>query len=369
MPVRKPLSNRIRDIRPSGIRKIFDLACQSPDGIDLSIGNPDFDVPSPLKEEAIFQINKGFNQYVSTRGIDELRQVIVKHLQSRKINFEDILVTAGTTGALYLAMLAIISPGDEVLMTDPYFVAYANVIIMCGGIPRIIDTYPDFRLREDAILPLITSKTKAILINHPGNPTGFVYSTEELKLVAEIADKHALHVVSDEVYDRFVYCDASFVSMGNIASDAVVMSGFSKSTGMTGWRLGYVSGTKEMIDAMATFQQYSYVCANSIAQKAAVLAFDVDMSAQVRKYKARRDFIYDALSDQFNIIKPEGAFYIFPEAPGSDAETFVNKAIEQKVFIIPGRVFSEKNTHFRISYAVSDEKLEKAIEVLKKIRK
>lgn len=367
MATHKFLSSRVQEIRPSGIRKIFDLACQFPDGLDLSIGNPDFDVPAPIKDEAIFQIKNGFNQYVSTRGIDELRQVIIKHLESRKINFEDILITAGTTGALYLAMLAIISPGDEVLMADPYFVAYANVIIMCGGIPKIINTYPDFRLREDAILPLITSKTKAILINNPGNPTGFVYSVEELKLVAEIADKHGLHVVSDEVYDRFVYSDFPFVSMGNIAADAVVMSGFSKSTGMTGWRLGYVSGTREIIDAMATFQQYSYVCANSVSQKAAVLAFDIDMSEYVVKYKARRDFIYDALKDQFNIIKPEGAFYIFPEAPGGDAEAFVNKAIEQKVFIIPGNVFSEKNTHFRISYAVSDAKLEKAVDVLKKI--
>ncbi|NIV95391.1 aminotransferase class I/II-fold pyridoxal phosphate-dependent enzyme [candidate division KSB1 bacterium] len=354
-------------MQPSGIRRIFDIACANPDGIDLSIGDPDFDVPTPIKDEGIKWIGQGFNRYVSTRGIPELREGVEAHLKKRRIRFEDILITAGATGGYYLAMLALVSPGDEVLIPDPYFVAYANVVIMCGGIPKLINSYPDFTLRAEEIEPLITNKTKAIVINNPNNPTGVLYGEEEMKTVAEIADKHGFYVVSDEIYDRFVYSEKPFSSMGNVAEDAIVISGFSKSAGMTGWRLGYVSGPKHIIDAMATFQQYSYVCANSIAQKAAMKALNFDMQAQVKGYQKRMQLTYDGLKDRFEIVKPGGAFYLFPKAPGGDADTFVNKAIERKVFIIPGNVFSERNTHVRISFAVSEEKLLRAVEILNEI--
>lgn len=362
----KALSTRVHEIQPSGIRRIFDIACANPDGIDLSIGDPDFDIPEPIKAEGINWINKGFNRYVSTRGIPELREKIRGHLDNRKINYEDLLITAGATGAYYLAILTVVSAGDEVLIADPYFVAYANVVIMCGGIPRLINTYPDFTLREEEILPQITNKTRAIVINHPNNPTGVTYKEKDLKLVANIADKYGLHIIADEIYDKFVYED-DFVSIGNVAEDAIIVSGFSKSAGMTGWRLGYVSGPRKVIDAMATFQQYSYVCANSIAQKAAITALDFDMSEYVENYKSRRDLVYEGLRERFKIIKPGGAFFIFPEAPGRDADTFVDRAIEKKVFIIPGNVFSERNTHFRISFAVNEEKLKRAIAILNEL--
>lgn len=360
------MSRRVQEIRPSGIRRIFDIACANPDGMDLSIGDPDFDVPWPIKEEAISSIHGGFNRYVSTRGIPELREKLTQHLEERQCKFEDVLITAGATGAFYLAILAVAGPGDEVLIADPYFVAYANVVIMCGGLPKLIDTYPDFTLREDAIVPLITERTRAIVINHPNNPTGVTYSPDELQLVADIARQYSLHIVSDEIYDKFVY-DDSFVSMGNVANGAIVISGFSKTAGMTGWRLGYAYGPKVLIDAMATFQQYSYVCANSIAQKAAVLAVDFDMRPYVDRYRARRDKVYDALGDRFEIVKPGGAFYLFPKAPGGDADAFVTRAIERKVFIIPGNVFSERNSHFRISFAVADAKLDQALDILNEI--
>ncbi|MFQ5772220.1 MAG: pyridoxal phosphate-dependent aminotransferase [bacterium] len=367
MPEEKFLSTRVSQIRPSGIRKIFDQACANPDGIDLSIGDPDFDIPEQIKQEGIFWIEQGFNQYVSTRGIPELRDKLRTYLNSRKINYEDLLITSGATGAYFLAIMSLVGPGDEVLITDPYFVAYANVVVMCGGTPKLINTYPDFSLRAEKIEPLINKRTKAIVINHPNNPTGILYSLDELKMVAQVAEKYGLHILSDEIYDKFVYNEKPFVSMGNVSKDAIIISGFSKSAGMTGWRLGYVSGPQKIIDAMATFQQYSYVCANSIAQKAAVKALDYDIQTYITKYRHRMHLIYDGLKDSFKIIKPGGAFYLFPEAPGLDADQFVTKAIERNLYIIPGNVFSEKNTHFRISFAVDDEKLIKAIDILNQL--
>ncbi len=361
------LSERVHQIPPSGIRRIFDLACANPDGIDLSIGDPDIDVPKPVRDEAALSIHAGFNHYVSTRGLPELREAIATELRQRKLSFEDLLITAGATGGYYLAMMAVVSPGDEVLIVDPYFVAYANVVIMCGGVPRFIDTYPDFSLRADAIEPLITDRTRAIVLNHPGNPTGVVYTTAELRMVAELAERHGLHVVSDEIYDQFVYSQTPFTSIANVMDAAIVISGFSKRTGITGWRLGYVSGPKNVIEAMATLQQYSYVCANSIAQKAAVRALACDTSAEVEKYRARRSAFIAGLSSRFTIPKSAGAFYLFPEAPGKRADEFVDRCIEKKVFVIPGNAFSQYNTHFRLSFAVSDDKIGPAIATLNRV--
>jgi len=364
----KPVSSRINEIRPSGIRRIFEIACANPDGIDLSIGDPDFDVPDEIKEAGIRAARDGKNGYISTRGLPELREKLAAKLTGRKINFEDLLITAGATGGYYLAIMTVVSPGDEVLIIDPYFVAYANVVIMCGGVPKLVDSYPDFRLSEEKIAPLITDKTRAIVINTPGNPTGIVYDSDELNMIAKLAKKYNVHIISDEIYDQFIF-DGGFTSIGNITDDAIIISGFSKTSGMTGWRLGYTSGPKEIIDAMATFQQYSYVCANSIAQHAAVAALDFDISEYVNGYRKRRDLIYETLKPNFKMRKPTGAFYLFPEAPGGDADVFVNAAIERKVFIIPGKVFSEKNTHFRISLAADESQLREASSVLTDIAK
>jgi len=359
-----PLSERVHQIRPSGIRRIFDIAVANPDGIDLSIGDPDFDIPDPIKEEGIRWIRKGFNRYVSTRGIPDLRQELRTHLGRRGLQFEDLLVTAGATGGYFLALMSVIDPGDEVLIADPYFVAYANVVVMCGGVPKFIDTYPDFALQSERILPLISPRTKAIVINNPNNPTGVVYSHEQLQLVSEIATQHRLQIISDEIYDQFVYGDTPFVSIANVSDHAIVIGGFSKSAGMTGWRLGYVTGPADIIEAMATFQQYSYVCANSIAQKAAISALSYDMSPYVAKFSKRRDRFYQGLRGHFRMSASRGAFYLFPEAPNGNAEQFVNEAIRNKLFVIPGEVFSQKNTHFRLSFAVADNKIDEAIEIL-----
>ncbi|MFQ5602609.1 MAG: pyridoxal phosphate-dependent aminotransferase [bacterium] len=363
----KKMSPRVDQIKPSGIREIFDLACNNPQGIDLSIGEPDFDIPDLIKQEGIYWINQGFNHYVSTKGIEELREALRVHLNARRIHFDDLLVTAGATGAYYLAVLSLVGPGDEVLITDPYFVAYANVVIMCGGTPKLINTYPDFRLRAEEIEPLISERTRALVINHPNNPTGMTYSLEELQMVKQIADDYGLQVISDEIYDQFVYGEGDFVSMGNVAEDAVVISGFSKSAGMTGWRLGYVSGPKRVIDAMATFQQYSYVCANSIAQKAAVRSLKHDIKPYVELYHRRMQRVYEGLKERFQIVKPGGAFFLFPRAPGDSADDFVKKAIEKNVYIIPGKVFSQRNTHFRLSFAADEQKLKNAVDILNRL--
>lgn len=364
---KKPLARRVEEIRPSGIRKIFDIACAHPDGIDLSIGDPDYDIPEPIKQEGIRWVQRGFNHYVSTRGIPELREKLIVNLRQKEARCEDVLITAGATGGYFLAMMALVGPGDEVLIADPYFVAYANVVIMCGGIPKLFNTYPDFALRREDIEPLVTPRTRAIVINNPNNPTGLMYGLDELKMVATLADHHGFYIVADEIYDKFVYGNRPFVSIGSLTDDAIVVSGFSKSAGMTGWRLGYVSGPQKIIDAMAIFQQYSYVCANTIAQKAAVLALDYDMRPYVERYAARMNMVYAGLKDRFKVNKPGGAFFIFPEAPGRDAEAFVKRAIERNLFIIPGKVFSERNTHFRVSFAVADEKLRKAIPILNEL--
>jgi aspartate aminotransferase/aminotransferase len=363
----KPLSTRVGQIRPSGIRKIFDIACANPDGIDLSIGDPDYDIPEPIKREAARWIEQGFNHYVSTRGIPELREKLVSQLKGRNIGFDDILITAGATGGYFLALMAIVGTGDEVLIPDPYFVAYANVVIMCGGAPKLFNTYPDFNLRREEIEPLITPRTRAIVINNPNNPTGAVYGRDQLKMVAELANKHGLYIIADEIYDKFCYGEEPFVSIGQVVEDAIIISGFSKSAGMTGWRLGYVTGPRRVIDAMATFQQYSYVCANSIAQKAAVKAVDYDMQSYVNSYALRMKLVYDGLRDRFRISQPRGSFFVFPEAPAANADSFVQKAIARKVFVIPGNVFSERNTHFRISFAVNEGKLKRGIAILNDI--
>ncbi len=358
------LATRVKAIQPSGIRRIFDIAVANPDGIDLSIGDPDFDIPEPIKEEGMRWIRKGFNRYVSTRGIPDLRAALQAYLSERDVNFEDVLITAGATGGYFLAMMSIVSPGDEVLIGDPYFVAYANVVIMCGGVPKFIDTYPDFSLRRESILPLITERTKAIVVNNPNNPTGVVYSREEIQLVDEIATEHGLHIISDEIYEKFVYGEKPFISVGTVAEDALVIGGFSKSAGMTGWRLGYAAGPKHLIDAMATYQQYSYVCANSIAQKAAIQALNYDMASHVARFAARRERFYEGLKSHFRMSPSSGAFYLFPEAPGRNADRFVDAAIARGVFVIPGNVFSQRNSHFRLSFAVPDAKIDNAIKIL-----
>ena len=354
----------------SGIRKVFDLAAKMKDPINLSIGLPDFDVPDAVKDAAVEAIRSGHNRYTPTQGIEPLRARLRADM-SREIGRDvgDVLITSGVSGGLLLAILATIDPGDEAIFLDPYFVMYKHLLAMAGGKPVPIDSYPDFRFPAGRVEAAITPRTKLLILNSPSNPTGVVMTEAEVKAAVEIARKHDLLILSDEIYEPFLYDDSTGLpSPAKLYEKTLILRGFSKSHAMTGWRLGYVAGPAEIVGQMAKLQQYTFVCAPSPLQYAAVKALDVQMADHVADYRRKRDIAYDGLRGSFELVKPSGAFYIFPKAPADGkASEFVAKAIENNVLVIPGNVFSERDTHFRISYATTDEKLQRGCEILRSL--
>ncbi|WP_145168945.1 pyridoxal phosphate-dependent aminotransferase [Rubripirellula lacrimiformis] len=361
------IADRTNAFDSSGIRKVFDLAAKLKDPINLSIGQPDFDVPDEIKSATIEAIQSGKNAYSPTQGIGPLREAIaseVKELYSHADR--DVFVSSGTSGGLMLAMLAMINPGDEVIYLDPYFVMYPALVKMCGGVPVPVDSYPDFRLDPAKIEAAITSKTKMILVNSPANPTGVTATEDELKAVAKIAADRNIALVSDEIYSRFFY-DGKFSSPAAFNEQTIVIDGFSKSHAMTGWRVGYVHGPSAIINTMLKIQQYSFVCSPQPAQWGALRAMEVNLDGHIADYARKRDLIVDGLSDKFEIAKPGGAFYVFPKSPIASGAKFVEKAIEKGLLIIPGNIFSHRDTHFRISFAAPDETLHRGIELLRKM--
>ncbi|QGJ69598.1 N-acetyl-LL-diaminopimelate aminotransferase [Planctomycetales bacterium 10988] len=362
------IADRMAGIDSSGIRKVFDLAAKMSNPVNLSIGQPDFDVPESVREAAIEAIQSRKNGYALTQGMPQLRE----KLQARvdKIGHEDrsVFVTSGTSGALQLSLMALVNPGDEVIFFDPYFVMYPALVRLAGGVPVIIDTYPDFKIPIEKVEAAITPKTKAILFNSPANPTGVVNSKEEIKALAELAQKHNLALISDEIYSTFCYED-NFASPADYYPQTIVIDGFSKSYGMTGWRVGWMHGPKALMEAMIRLQQYSFVCAPHPFQLAAVTALDIDQSKEVDNYRKKRDMILDGLKDHYEIPHPGGAFYIFPKLPWGPGEKFIKTAIDNNLLIIPGSIFSNKDTNFRISYAASDETIQKGIDILVKLAK
>lgn len=370
--MKKILAERVNQIDASGIRKVFALAASLKDPVNFSIGQPDFDIPIAVKFAAIKAIERGDNKYSQTAGDSELLQTLKKKVRAEYgWQKPQVLVTSGISGALLLAFLALINPGDEVIIPDPYFVIYKHVVNMIGGKCIFVDTYPNFKLPPDGIRQAITQRTKMIILNSPTNPTGCIYTENEIKKIAEIASDNSILVMSDEIYEEFCY-DRKPVSIGHYYDRVLLLKGFSKSYAMTGWRMGYVAGhdmVKTIIEQMTKIQQYTFVCAPTPFQKAAIAALDCDMSSYVAQYKKKRDLIYDGLSDCFNMVKPAGAFYAFVKSPewAASATEFVKKAIEKNVLIIPGSVFSEKDTHFRISYATTDGKIAQGIDILRKL--
>jgi len=348
----------------SGIRKVFDLAQKMQNPVNLSIGQPDFDVPGEIKTEAIKAINDGFNKYTVTQGTPELRDVLIKRLQKeRGVNAESIMITSGVSGALTLAFMVLVNPEDEVVIPDPAFVSYKHLTNFCGGKTVFADTYPDFKLTASRIQPHITKKTKILIINSPANPTGAMCTTQELKEIAELARKHNLLIVSDEIYHDYDY-EHQFDSIGRYYEKTLILDGFSKSFAMTGWRMGYAAGPAGVVSEMIKLQQYTFVCAPSFAQYAVFRSLGTDLSKHITSYKKKRDLMYDGLKDKYQIIKPGGAFYLFPQAPWGTDEEFVTSAIQKNLLIIPGSVFSERHTHFRISYAATEETIKRGIEIL-----
>jgi len=360
------LSGRVTSVRPSGVRKIFDLAAKVKNPIDLSIGEPDFDIPDPIKEEGIKWIRAGFNKYTPSGGIPDLREKILRYLKGKGIICEDVIITAGATGGILLAFLVTLDPGDEVIIPDPYFVLYEYQLVLLGGKPVFVDTYPDFSLKEEALRGAISDKTKAILINSPNNPTGAVYSREELEMVVRVAREKDLLIFSDDIYDKFIFEEGLKNNyLGGLYEKTLTIGGFSKTWGMTGWRLGFVAGPREIIQTMITNQQYVFSSINSVAQKAGMFALDYNTDSLIHAYRKRRDLIYDGLKDKYEVAKPQGAYYIFPRVPGDDGDVFVEKALEKNLFVIPGSVFSRRKSHVRISFASSEENVMKGIEILR----
>lgn len=360
------ISDRARGMEASGIRRVFDLSANLKDPIDLSIGQPDFDVPAPVRQAAIDAINDRRNGYTVTQGIKPLQEAIRAQLASEFGESPAVLVTCGVSGGLSLAMLACVNPRDEVLFLDPYFVSYPQLVRLSGGTPVAIDSYPDFGLHPERIEAAITERTKMLLLAYPGNPTGTTLSTDALKVAAEIARKHDLLLLADEIYCDLVY-DAKPTSLMALAPErTILLRGFSKGHAMTGWRLGYAAGPKPIIEQMTKLQQFTFVCAPNPVQHAGVVAMRTPIDEHVRDYARKRDLVYDALKETFKPAYPTGGFYVFPQAPeGFESATkFVEAAIARNVLIIPGSVFSGRDTHFRISYAATDDTLRRGCEIL-----
>lgn len=362
------IADRTKSFDSSGIRKVFDLAAKLKDPINLSIGQPDFDVPEPIKDAMIDAVRSGKNGYALTQGMPVLRDKLLSQVREELPGHadRDLFVASGTSGGLMLAIMSLVNPGDEVLVFDPYFVMYDSLVRLAGGVPVLIDTYPDFRLPIDKVREAITPRTKMILFNSPANPTGVTATEEECRAIAAVAAEHDLALVSDEIYRRFCY-DEPFVSPARFNDQTIVIDGFSKSHAMTGWRLGFVHGPAPVIQTMLKLQQYTFVCAPQPVQWAGAVAMDTSVDEHVIEYRRKRDMLIDALSDKYEISRPGGAFYIFPRAPRGSGSQFVTEAIEHNLLLVPGNIFSRHDTHFRISYAASDETIQRGIEVLRKL--
>jgi aspartate aminotransferase/aminotransferase len=361
------LSQRIKNIDASGIRRIFDLAAHLKDPVDLSIGQPDFDVPQGIKEKAIEAIKKGYNKYLPTQGLAKLREIISEKLRSEnKIEAgpENVLITSGVSGGLFLSLNVLLDRGDEAIIFDPYFVSYRHILNLLEVTPKIIDIYPDFTIDPDKILQAISPHTRVIIINSPCNPTGKVYTKEELERISDIAERFGLFIVSDEIYEKFNF-DFDFFSIGGLYHKVITLNGFSKSLGIPGWRVGYATGPVDVIQAMAKLQQYTFVCAPSFVQFALLSFLEEDIGPKISEYKNKRDLLYNSLKKYFRLVKPNGSFYAFPRTPNNiSSQTFAEEAIKRKLLIVPGTVFSEHDTNFRVSFAAGEETLKRGIEIL-----
>jgi aspartate/methionine/tyrosine aminotransferase len=383
------IAARARAIDASGIRRVFDLAAQLADPINLSIGQPDFDVPEPVKEAAIGAIRQGLNRYTVTQGMRPLQEkvsaLIRQELPLWKPAAEggsfETLITSGVSGGLMLAILACVGPGDEVLIPDPYFVMYKHLVTLAGGTPVYVDTYPDFRLTPQRLEACVTPRTRVLLFNSPCNPTGAVADHRVCREMVEFTGRHNILLITDEIYDEFCYQKAPrpgsdptprCPSPAAFSDQMLLLRGFSKTYGMTGWRLGWAAGPKPIVDQMTKLQQYSFVCAPSMAQVGGVAALDLDMSSHVEHYRRKRDRVVQALAGAYEMVAPGGAFYAFPQVPqrlGLTATEFVQRAIGRSLLLIPGSVFSGRDTHFRISYACDDKMLDRGLDILVELAK
>jgi aminotransferase len=372
------LSQRVVSVPPSGIRKFFDIAATMHDVISLGIGEPDFVTPPAICQAGIEALERGETHYTSNSGILELREAISEHLERlynvRYDPVTEILVTVGVSEALHLALTAIVNPGDEVIVPRPCFVSYAPEVVFAGGKPIILRTRMEneFQVSASDIEKVLTTKTKALLLGYPNNPTGAVMSREKLLEIAKLAEEHDLVVISDEIYDRLVYGmeHTCFASLPGMKERTILLQGFSKAYAMTGWRLGYAAGPAEVMAGMRKVHQYIIMCAPTAAQLAALEALrngEADVQRMVAEYDRRRRVVVAGLNDiGLTCFEPKGAFYAFPyiQGTGMTSDEFAERLLEEEhVAVIPGTAFGDCGEgHIRISYATSLEKIEAALE-------
>src|SRR5512138_1712806 len=377
------LSKRVAGLKPSGIRKFFDIAATMKDVISLGIGEPDFTTPRPILDAGLHSLQAGETHYTSNHGKLELRQALSDHLHRlygvRYDPLEEMVISVGVSEALYLAMTAILDPGDEVIIPTPCFVSYQPEVIMAGGIPIEIPTRMEdnFQVDPDRIRKAVSPRTKAIFVGYPSNPTGAVASAEILNEIARIAQEHDLLLLSDEIYDRLVY-GVKHVCVPALNDDArartVLLGGFSKDYAMTGWRIGYAAGPADIIKGMVRIHQYSIMSAPTTAQDAALEALNVGepyVLDMLKEYDRRRRLLVDGLNRLgLQAFEPRGAFYAFPKitASGMDDETFCQRLLEEEhVAVVPGNSFGPGGEGFvRACYATSYEQIEEALRRMEK---
>jgi aminotransferase len=368
----------VAGLKPSGIRKFFDIVATMQDVISLGIGEPDFVTPEPILQAGIRSMGAGETHYTSNSGLLELRKALSAHLQRLYgIHYdpvEEFVITVGVSEALYLAMTAILEPGDEVIIPTPCFVSYQAEVILAGGVPVELPSRleENFQLRPAMLEAAITPRTKAILIGYPNNPTGAVASREVLQQVADLAERHDLVVISDEIYDQLVYGipHVCFAALPGMKDRTITLGGFSKDYAMTGWRIGYAAAPAGLLKGMLRIHQYTIMSAPTMAQFAALEAIQHGQPyvEQMRsEYDRRRRLIVDGLNELgLTTFEPRGAFYAFPQitASGMDEETFAQKLLEEeRVAVVPGSAFGAGGEGFvRCSYATAYEKIEQALE-------
>ena len=371
------ISQKVNSISPSGIRKFFDLLSSLEGVISLGVGEPDFVTPWHIREAATSSLEKGYTMYTSNYGMLELRQELAKYLEHHYgVSYQperEILVTVGVSEGLDLAMRAILNPGDEVIIPDPWYVSYPPCVILAGGTPVFVPTSKqnNFVLKVEDVEPLINKQTRAILIGYPSNPTGAVMSREDLAGIARLAQKYNLLVISDEIYARLVYGveHTCFASLPGVKDQTILLGGFSKAFAMTGWRIGYIAANEQLIEAMLKIHQYTMLCAPTMGQMAAIEALksgEDDVAKMVKEYDRRRRFMVKKLNEiGLPCFEPKGAFYAFPsiEATGMSSEEFAERLLmEERVAVVPGSAFGQCGEGFvRCCYATSLANIEEAL--------
>lgn len=380
--MRNPLSDKIITIKPSGIRKFFDIVNEMEDAISLGVGEPDFDTPWHIRDEGIYSLEKGRTFYTSNSGLKELRNEIANYMKrTQGISYDpahEIIITVGGSEAIDLAFRAMINPGDEVLIPQPSYVSYEPCAILADAVPVIIELKEEdeFRLTAQQLRNAITDKTKILVLPFPNNPTGAIMEKKDLEEIAEVIREKDLYVVSDEIYGELTYKDkhVSIASLPGMQERTILINGFSKAYAMTGWRLGYACAPKAIMEQMIKIHQFAIMCAPTTSQYAAVEALrngDDDVKGMRESYNQRRRFLMHAFAEMgLQCFEPYGAFYVFPciKEFGLSSEEFAERLLrEEKVAVVPGTAFGDCGEGFlRISYAYSLENLKIALEKIEK---